>query len=284
MKRIHTHLLAIGVAVALLPQSLLASIYTFDNLNTGQLAGQDNWMILNGNQTSYLIANGTGFDTTRVARNPGSTLSFQDIHLNGRQNNGNYSFGNLSGATALTMSFDTQVQNNAGEDQFINFSLSNSTITNYSSPGFSYHQSFGGTPTWGLGGASYTGGPAAGGTSGNLPGGISTNDWIRLQLVMNTTANGGVGTGNLFFTDLTQAGTPQLLTSNFNLNLNPVGNLGVWDTMWSRSDFASSVVIDNLTVTAVPEVSNLWFTAFVAAVSFGHLASRRRPARVAARM
>jgi len=205
-------------------------------------------------------------------QNPG-TSGASDVHYNGRQNNGNYSFGNLTGAAFVTLSFDTQVQFNGTQDQFINFGLGNVTHDTYGSPGFAFRQTNGGTPIWALGGASYDGGPAAGSTSGNLPGGITPNDWIRLVLVMNMTANGGVGLGNLYFTDLTQSGSQQLLTSNFNLNLNPVGNLAIWDTMWSRSDFNSSVVIDNLTVTPTPEPS-AWL--MIGGGAIGLLGFRRR--------
>ncbi|MDR3405010.1 MAG: PEP-CTERM sorting domain-containing protein [Chthoniobacter sp.] len=263
--------LAVGAAMVVFPQAILAATYTFDGLSPGQLSGQDNWITL-PNNSSYVITSGTGFDTTHVVQNPG-TSGASDVHYNGRENNGNYSFGNLSGFPTVTLSFDTQVQNNGSQDQFINFGLGNVTHDTYGSPGFAFRQTNGGTPIWALGGASYNGGPAAGSTSGNLPGGINTGDWIRLQLVMDMTANGGVGMGNLYFTDLTQSGSQQLLTSNFNLNLDPVGNLAIWDTMWSRSDFNSSVVIDNLTVTPSPEPST-WLMLGGGAI--GLLGFRRR--------
>ena len=249
----------IGAAFALFPRSLLAVTYTFDNLSTGTLAGQDNWMTLDSNNTSDLVTIGTGFDTTKVARNPGTTgpAGSADVHINDRQNNANFSFGNLSGFSTVTMSFDTQVQNNASEDQYIQFSLGMTTNANYGSPAIAYRQSFGGTPIWRLLSGGYTGGPAGTQASGNLPGGINQNDWIRLTLIMNMTANGGTGSGDYYVTDLTQGGVPQLLTSNYNLNLDPSPtptiNVGNWDTMSTRSDFASSVVLDNLTVTPSPE-------------------------------
>jgi hypothetical protein len=263
--------LAVGAAMVVFPQTILAATYTFDGLSTGQLSGQDNWITL-PNNTSDIITIGTGFDTTKVMGNPG-TSGASDVHYNGRENNGNYTFGNLTGDAFVTLSFDTQVQNNASQDQFINFGLGNVTHDTYASPGFAFRQSFGATPIWAVGGASYNGGPAAGQTSGNLPGGINTNDWIQLLLVMNMTANGDVGLGNLYFTDLTQGGSQQLLTSNFNLNLNPSGNLAVWDTMWTRSDFNSSVVMDNLTVTPTPEPST-WL--MIGGGAIGLLGFRRR--------
>jgi hypothetical protein len=249
-----------------------AATYTFDNLNPGLLAGQDNWMTLNANNSSYVVSTGTGFDTTRVAGNPGTDNgSGMDVHINGRTNDGNFTFGNLTGATGLTLSFDTQVQNNAGQQQFINFGLAAADFT-HGSPGFAYFQYFGGQPEWALG-------SSAGGTSGNIPGSFATGDWIRLAFVMDFTANGGQGFGDLYYTNLTQGGVPQLLASNFNLG-NPSVNTSFWNTMWSRSDFDSSVIFDNLTVTptftAVPEVRSAWIAVACALLIGIRLMKRRR--------
>lgn len=252
-----------------------AAVYTFDNLNTGPLVGQDNWMTVNANNSSYVVKTGTGSDTTKVAGNPGTDNgSGFDVHINGRTNDANFSFGNLTGATGLTLAFDVQVQNNGGQDQFINFGLAAADFS-HGSPGFAYRQSFGGTPTWGLG-------SSAGGTSGSFGQSFTTGDWLRLQFVMDFTANGGQGFGNLYYTDLTQSGSQQLLASNFNLG-NPSVNTSFWNTMWSRSDFDSSVVFDNLTVIptfAIPEVSSAWVATACALLIGAHLVWRRRRSSV----
>jgi len=256
-----------------------AATYTFDNLSAGQLSGsgstvggQDNWRTINTNNSSYVVKAGTGFDTSLVAGNPGTVNgSGFDVHINGRTNDGNFSFGSLTGATGLTLSFDTQVHNiTSGEDEFINFGIADANDAN-GSPGFAYRQSANGSPTYGLG-------SSAASTSGNLPA-TATNDWIRLSFVMDFTTNAGQGTGSLFYQDLTTGGSQQLITSNFNLG-NPTPNESLWNTMWSRSDFSSNVVFDNLTITptfaAVPEVRGAWITIACAVLLGIHFIQRRR--------
>jgi hypothetical protein len=259
-----------------------AAVYTFNNLNPGQLSGsgsttggQDNWRTINTNNSSYVVKAGTGFDTSLVAGNPGTDNgSGFDVHINGRTNDSNFTFGNLTGAIGLTLSFDTQVHNiTSGQDEFINFGLAAADFS-HGSPGFAYRQSANGSPAYGLG-------SSAASTTGNLPA-TPTNDWIRLSFVMDFTTNGGQGTGSLYYTDLTASGSPQLITSGFNLG-NPTPNTSFWNTMWSRSDFDSSVVFDNLTVIptfAIPEVSNAWVAAACALLIGAHLVRSRRRSSV----
>lgn len=268
-----------GIVAIVCATSAAAATYTFDNLNPGILSGsgstaggQDNWRTINTNNSSYIVKAGTGFDTTLVAGNPGTVNGTGfDVHINGRTNDGNYSFGSLAGATGLTLSFDTQVHNiTSGQDEFINFAIADVNDAN-GSPGFAFRQSANGSPTYGLG-------SSAAGTTGNLPA-TPTNDWIRLTFVMDFTTNAGQGTGSLFYQDLTTAGPQMLITSGFNLG-NPTPNEALWNTMWSRSDFSSNVVFDNLTVigtfAAVPEVRGAWMAAACAILLGVHFIRRRK--------
>ena len=99
---------------------------------------------------------------------------------------------------------------------------------------------------------------------------------------MDLTANGGQGTGDIYVTNLTQLGSAQLVASGLNLALSPSLSKGIWDTMWLRSDFGSSVTFDNLTVSptfaAVPEVNGAWIAAGCALLVGGYLLQRRRQA------
>jgi hypothetical protein len=262
-----------------------AAIYTFDNLNTGTLAGQDNWRTINANNSSYVVKQfNTGFDQTKIAGNPGTDNgSGSDVHINGRTNDANFTFGNLSGAIGLTLSFDTQVHNiHSGSNEFINFGIADSNDA-HGSPGFAYRdsvtsgQSFPGGPTFPAGPSVAFGSSVSSPNAFALPA-TTTNDWIRLSLVMDFTANGGQGLGSLYYTDLTASGSAQLIASNLALG-NPTPNEPFWNTMWSRSDLDTGVVIDNLTVlptfAAVPEPAT-WLGGLLAFTSCAAFAQRRR--------
>jgi hypothetical protein len=277
----HSTLRTLALAVCLWPWLAGAAVYTFDNLNPGQLSGsgtttggQDNWRTINTNNSSYVVKAGTGSDTTLIAGNPGTDNgSGSDVHINGRTNDGNFSFGNLTGATGLTLAFDTQVHNiTSGAEEFINFGLGDATDAHGSS-GFAYFQIPGGQPSFAVGN------PAGGGTSGSLPS-TPTNDWIRLSFMMDFTANGGQGTGTFTYQDLTlnPNGQPQTITSGFNLQ-GSGANASFWNTMWSRSDFDSGVVLDNLTVIptfAIPEVRSAWIAGACGLLLGAHFLRRRQ--------
>jgi hypothetical protein len=260
--------------------TVTAATYTFDNLNTGALAGQDNWVLRSG-QTSFQIVNGNGGNiATRADTNA-------DVHDIDRANSGSFSF-DLTNAATFTMSLDAQVHNSATQHEIIIFGIGDPFAVNgnYNGTAIRYEQSPGSAPNFAWGGASYPGHPATG-ALGSLPA-FPTNDWIRLSLVVDTAANGGQGFGTVYVQDLTTNGPMQMVASNLNMNLDPAGNLGQWQTMSLRSDALTPigpVDFDNLTVSAtfaaVPEMNGAWIAGACAMMLAGHFV-RRRSRRVTA--
>lgn len=248
--------------------------YTFNGLSAGNVAGQDGW-VANFGDSSDVIQAGTGFNTSNVMANP-VTAGPTGVHRMSRTNDANFSFGSLVGATGLTLSFDTQVYNNASDAlDFINFGVAD-TADAHGSPALAFLQQNGGIPQVAFGSTAQSG-------TFNLPA-TTTNDWIRLSLVMDFTANSGQGTGVLTYQDLTIGGPVMTITSGLNLG-NPTPNEAFWTTMWSRSDNGpgaalSHVVQDNLTVTptfaAVPEMNGAWIAGGCALLLIGHWVRRAR--------
>ena len=257
----------IVLSMLLCPALLSAATYTFEGLANGNLVGQDNWFALAGS-TSWVITNGTGFDPSKVAQNPNNS---GDVHFNGRTNNGNFSFGSLSGATGAIFQFDTKVNFPTADNQNEAFFLGDPNLNVYSSPQIQYGNGQGPQPVVAVRQANFGGAFQA-----PLPNTVLNGDWISVQLTMDFTANGGTGLGSASFADLTQGTGFQPIAGLQNLPLAlTAGDKGAWNSLFLRSDLANQVMIDNLTV-AVPEASTVWMFALGGILLSYHLRYRRR--------
>ena len=81
-------------------------------------------------------------------------------------------------------------------------------------------------------------------------------DWVRLRLVMDFTANGGQGAGDLYYQNLTAGDSalqPVAGLQNINLGLNSVGtdatNPARWNAMWTNM-WGEGNQLDNIVVVA----------------------------------
>ena len=262
-------------ALTLLAASTSVAVtYTFENLTVGNLVGQDNWALV-GSGSSFQITGGVGTDSTLVFQNPGVSAANFDI----RQNNGMFSFGSFTGSeTSAVLQFDVRVNSTPGENQNFAYYVGDVNGAVSSSPQIQYGNTSSGTnPVFVIVGAN-----SGTATTVSVPGTVNFGDWVSVRLTMDFTANGGDGLGSLSFADLTQATgfTPVSGLQNVALGMQnpPVGHGTVtpsaWDTLWLRSDTASSATGDNLTV-IVPEPGSSWL-ALAGGLFLGRMRPRRR--------
>jgi len=246
----------------LLSLSAHAAVFTYDfespPINSlGALAGQDNWSSLGG--STFIVTNGTGFNTSQVVGTGGSAGS----NFAGRINDGNFSFGSLTGVTSLTLGFDTRYVSggSGGVSNQAHFYLNSSPVAFTQSAFF------------GLEGNNLT----INNSAFALPGGLDFDDWISLRLVMDLTANSGDGSGSLYYKNLTDGDSSYSAVSGLqgiNLNLDPLQDPLQWNRMMLRTGSYEGNKIDNLYIetSSVPEPSR----ALLAALGFSGLILRRR--------
>lgn len=227
------------------------SIYSFENLNLGNVAGQDGWIDSPNNPdgaVSFIISTGTGADTSKVFGTAGSPAS----NFAWRPNDGNFSFGDLSSSPVLILGFDGQFVGNSFDQ--IHFNLRN-TANTAASPIFGYE------------GNNFR----IGGNFAALPGTINANDWVRMQMVMDMT----LGTASLYYQNLTDSETSFTPVSGLQNVSTGTLNPAVWNEMLLRTGFNAGNKIDNLyieTSSSVPETSR----ALLAALGLVGLILRRR--------
>lgn len=224
-----------------------AVTYMFENLNTGTLAGQDNWTTV-GPGGSSLVGTGSGFNTSKVLQNPGTG----GAHFTIRQNNLGFSFGTFYGTeTNAVLEFDVRVNSTPLVNENVAFYVGDVNGNVSSSPQIQYgNTGTGVNPIFAVVKAN-----ATGSFSASLPGTVSFGDWVRVRLTMDFTANAGDGFGSVTMANLTQSTGYTAVTGLQNLALgmsNGAVNEAAWDAMWTRTDLASSMTADNLTV-IVPE-------------------------------
>lgn len=260
MKTPHLHPIIVRLLLAsmLLGVNVHAALFTynFESLTNGTLAGQDNW-VFNFGDAPYIVSTGTGADTTKVVGTAGSTSS----NFATRINDGNFSFGSLTGVTSLTLGFDTRyvAGDNGGINNQSHFALDTSSGST-------------GSARFGLQGNGFI----VSNTTTGLPTGVDFDDWISLRLEMDMLANGGNGSGSLYYKNLTD-GDPGFTAVSGLQNLN-LGYLAQDPSQWSRmvlrTGFYAGNKIDNLYIdtTPVPEPG----TALFGVACVGVAALRRR--------
>lgn len=103
--------------------------YDFESLDTGNLAGQDNWL-KHGFTTEATVVTGTGSNNTQVLRTSNGTGIWY------RTNDSNFSFPVHSAAnTVATMQADVRYANLPGSDYFFALGAGNGASTSRG-PGF----------------------------------------------------------------------------------------------------------------------------------------------------
>lgn len=244
----YRHLLAATLLLCL-SHAAQAAIFTynFENLSVGSLGGSDNWVTEGG--ANYVVSTDTLANGTKVVGNVNAGGS-QFVK---RANDGNFSFGDLSGSDFLTLGFDGRFVG-GGSDQ-IHFTLRNASGTAVS-PVFGFEAN-----TFKLGGSSAV-----------LPGTINADDWVRIQMTVDMNLN----TASLSYKNLTDNETSFTAVGGLQnisvASLNPTA----WTEMLLRTGSYANNMVDNLsgaTFDAVPEPSR----ALLAGLGlFGLMLRRRR--------
>jgi len=210
-------------------------LYDFENLSSGTLTYQDNWVKLFGQDAQ--VTTGSGVNTTKTATAP------TGVSIMARPNNGNFAFLPFSGTeTQAILQFDMYWGDSTAG---VTMAVGNDTL-------MSYGPFFGITDIAGSERKFYIR-QAGGGTEygASLSGAVSVGDWVRLQLRADFTAGGGAGLGSLYYQNLTRGDTifsPVAGLQNIPLNLTAAPP-ATWNTMGFRiGNGASSgaVQIDNM--------------------------------------
>ena len=252
-----------------------AASYTFESLTAGTLAGQDAWVDFGGAGSNHSVT------TVAPAHVGGSTKVATGFDQSVRVNDGNFSYNPHSATdTAALMEFDVR----AGSGDTAVMALGRDLA-------FSTHSQLG--PQFGIWGGLNTfmiRGAVEGGISqAALTGTDSVNDWYRLRMVVDFTANSGNGAGSLYVRNLTDGETDFRLApvlSNINLQIlnmeTASENPGSWNSMYLRSAEAGTL-FDDLNPNAfvapplVPEPS----TCVLVSLGLTVLLTSRRRARLA---
>ena len=253
-----SQVVAIPVLLLLLAPSTLcaAMIYDFEGLTTGSsLSGQDNWGTLSASWADLNVTTGTGFNTSTVARGPVVLNSAG----NKRQNDSNFSFGSFTGTeTNVVIQADMRLGTGnffppvrastvgvSGTGGFQFGMNSNSIGSNFF---FIRRNGFGDTFSRKI---------------NEVDSSFGLNDWMRIQLLVDLSANGGEGLATLRFKNLTDgdtsfSGAGSTLT-NKSLNIVSGGDdPTTWDSLLLRVHDGS--MVDNVSfegTTVVPEPSTL---------------------------
>jgi len=225
---------ALGV-VALATSIGSAAVYDFEGLSAAPLIGQDNWTNQFGS-TDIDVTTGTGVNTSDVA-----TSNVNAAVLPYRQNDGSFSFPTFAGTeTSALLEFDLFKGGIFGGTMYM--------LNGGAAP-------FG--PTFGITNTNkfYIRG-ANNGTENEVLDNVDLNDWIRLRLVIDFTANGGDGSGDFSYQNLTDGETAFTSVAglqNINLQINSGPAPTTWDTVGFRVD-QIDVAVDNLRVELVAPV------------------------------
>ena len=224
------------LAVAAATPSLATPVtYTFEGLTSGSdLVGQDGWVDL-GSGAFIDVVTGSGSNPSLVAANPGGS----GTHWAERTNDVVFSFPGFTGNEASAY-LQTDFQFASGTN--FHFYVGNT------SPWIQLLDDVGTitSPSFGVRGANF------GSQSSTLvPAGINTGDWLRIRLVMDLSANGGAGFGDVFFQNLTQGDTSFTAVGGLqDVDLEMGGvDATTWNSIAIRTDSSASASrIDNLTV------------------------------------
>jgi hypothetical protein len=235
------------VALMLLPsaaQSDAISNYDFQSLNPGVLGGQDNWVHDDTAMAMVVAQDSLPGNGTKAMGN-----SFYDgmgVHYSYRANNGAFSFPTLSSSnSSLYFQFDARVLSTSDNQALFDL------CGYYDATHFNY------SPQFGMSGQYFYIRRANHGTVDTvaIPSRIAANDWVRIRLAMDFTANSGNGVGNLSYLDLTKADPiffPLISSEPLDIKSTSYYNPATWNRMEIRTGFAVNQFVDNLTV-AVPE-------------------------------
>lgn len=267
------HRIAVCIAmiavVALAVPAPAAPIYTFENLvGGGNLIGQDNWIHANTLSTSspeFKILIGSGSDSSKVS------TPFSGNAQAARKNNANFSIPTFTGTEKIYLEAD--IQFGLGLSVFGTMQAPTTTTFSSTSPWVGFNSTTTGTPAVTTRFIQFRpsfvpgGGATVQVSTATAAPEIVANDWVRLRMELNLAGNGGNGSADIFYKDLTLGQTsftavPGLQGLNAGILVNTGPNKYFWDSLFVRggiSDGSNSA--DNLEVglisSGVPEPASI---------------------------
>jgi hypothetical protein len=196
-----------------------SKIYDFENLTLGNLNGQDNWATDGAVGINVINASTSGLYTgSKTLGNAANGFVAAS-----RLNNGAWSFPSMTGATQITIEASLrmnywQVDFQLGQDVNADGNFSNGSYTyDANELGIGFGQRTNNTAVV----------YKADGTLVTAPLATTSGNWLRFRLVINTAANGGAGSGTLYFRNLTTSATnwtPISGLTNINMGINTSAN------------------------------------------------------------
>lgn len=234
-----------------------ASVYDFENLVNGVLQGRDGWLDAPGSGLVVIRTDDTPVNGTQVAKPDVGVLSGAPGLLT-RVNNASFGFSAFFGTetqVVLEADLTAEAQTGFGLGADVN---GNGIVTageGELGPVFgALRDAQAGVEQFGIMAANE-------GTKYLAPLTTETrccnedSDWYRMQLRMDLTANGGAGSGSLFYMNLTRGDTefqPVSELQNVNLGLTallPEAGPTSWNAMWITTLFEGNQ--------SVPSIDNL---------------------------
>lgn len=222
---------AVMLAAVALSLPAQASLYTFENLTAGGfLIGQDNWIHATGATSGpeALVLVGTGSDTSKVAAPFTGNVQIE------RPNDANFSIPTFTGTEKIAIEADFQLGTALNW-----YALGNGVPLTSMSPIIGF-QNTGSGATFAM---NFSFRKAFNGAVTNIPVAsvapeILTGDWVRIREEVDLAANGGDGSGSVFYKDLTLGQTSFTpVPGEQNLPAGLLSNTGgayFWNAMFLR--------------------------------------------------
>jgi hypothetical protein len=244
--------------------------YTFEGLSAGNLIGQDNWLHANTGAATGAEAQvqaGTGFDGTTVARSNTGNVQVR------RGNDANFSIPTFTGTETIYLQADFLFNGDLNVFRIESDEANSNPFS--STPYFGFTGNLTTTAAFALR-AGHNGASTNVLLSAVAPE-IQAGDWVRMQMVLDMSANSGDGSASTYYQDLTlgQTGfTPiagqQNIAAGLLANAGPGGKY-YYDGMYFRGGVTNGgQQIDNLTVGVVPEPSAIALGAIGLAGMLGY--------------
>jgi len=206
--------------------------YGFEGLNVNkQLAGQGNWQLWSTVPTQdQTVKMGDGVNTTTVAGYPST-----GIGIISRVNDANFSFPTFTGTeTNVKLEAEIRVAAEGGPHIALGGDVDGSgSLSGASEVGPWFGIANNGQfyiRNAGFGAENQT--PVAGE-------GVAIDDWVRVRMVVDFTANGGSGSASLFYKDLTRGDAdfvPVAALQNIDINLSAAASPATWNGIITRTD------------------------------------------------
>ncbi len=264
----------LALCVWTLGGTALGSLYTFEDVSTGTLNGQDNWAYYPAYPSNgFVVQDGTGTNTSQVAKSVSSRPAFAI-----RPNDANFSFApHSSTETAAVFQYDIQARTTDTVSTYFGCAHDadgSGSINTVNERGPAFGIIKGASSAYGFA-IQHLGNSVGDSVVENFATWTAAEraaldgDWLTLRMSVDFTANGGNGAAQLSYMNLTDGetafsdiGSPVNLglTTRYTGTYAALANPANWDTMAIARGNDTGMAVDNLMPNldsiAVPEPSS----------------------------